>query len=210
MLAYGAVVYIQCGNQSSLVISKSRVALLKQQSPLRLELMVTVIAAHLVSFVVDSLDLSTNTYYWSDSQIVLCRLKSKKKLKTFIDYRVKEIQTTSSSWQYCPTASNPADLLTHGLTTQQLADSTLWRHGPSWLSSPSQWPTWNPLEALLVPATKSEDLLSSAGDHSTGMLPPPNGIHILINPSTYSSYTTLLDVTAYVLRFIHNTTTNAV
>ena len=38
------------------------------------------------------------------------------------------------------------------------------------------------------------------------MLPPPNGIHVLIDPSAYSSYTKLLDVTAYVLRFIHNTT----
>ena len=204
--AYGAVVYIQRGNQSSLVISKSRVAPLKQQSLPRLELMAAVIAARLGSFVMDSLDLKTNIYYWSDSQIVLCWLKSKKKLKSFIDHRVKEIQTTSSSWQYCPTAYNPADLLTRGLTAQQLADSTLWRHGPSWLSSPSQWPTWNPSEALLVQATKSEDLLSSAVDHSTDVLPPPNGIHILIDPSAYSSYTKLLDVTAYVLRFIHNTT----
>ena len=52
--AYGAVVYIQCGNHSSLVISKSRVAPLKQHSLPRLELMAAVIAARLGSFVVNS------------------------------------------------------------------------------------------------------------------------------------------------------------
>ena len=44
--AYGAVVYIQYGNHSSLVISKSHVAPLQQHSLPRLELMAAVIAAH--------------------------------------------------------------------------------------------------------------------------------------------------------------------
>ena len=74
----------------------------------------------------------------------------------------------------------------------------------SLLSSPSQWPTLNPSEALLVQATNSEDLLSSTSDHGTAMLPPYNGIHTLIDPSAYSSYTKLLDVTAYILCFVHN------
>ena len=96
--------------------------------------------------------------------------------------------------------------MTHGLTAQQLADSTLWGHGPSWLSSLSQVPTWNPYEPLLVQATNAEDLLSSASDQGKAMLPPSKGLHILIDPSDYSSYTKLIDVTAYVLNIIHNTT----
>jgi len=91
--AYGAVVYIQCGNQSSQVISKSRIAPLKRHTLPRLELMAAVVAARLGLFVVNSFNLKTNTYYWSDSQIVLCWLKSKKKLQPFIEHRVKEIQT---------------------------------------------------------------------------------------------------------------------
>jgi len=83
--AYGAVVYIQCGNQSSLVISKSRIAPLKQHSLPRLELMAAAVAARLGLFVVTSLNLRTKTFYWSDSQIVLCWLKSKKKLHPFIE-----------------------------------------------------------------------------------------------------------------------------
>ena len=175
--AYGAVVYIQCGNHSSLVISKSRVALLKQYSLSRLELMAAIVAARLGSFVVDSLNLRTNTYYWSDSRIALCWLKSKKKLKPFIEHRVEEIWATSSSWQYCPTDCNLADLLTRGLTAQQLADSTLWRHGPPWLLSPTKWPT---SEALPVQTASVEDSLSSTSNHSTAILPRTNGVHILI------------------------------
>ncbi|XP_045033907.1 uncharacterized protein LOC116928660 [Daphnia magna] len=36
--------------------------------------------------------------------------------------------------QYCPTASNPADLLTRGVTLQQLKTSSIWISGPSWLT----------------------------------------------------------------------------
>jgi len=69
--AYGAVVYIQHANCSSLVISKSHVAPLKQHTLPRLELMAASIAARLGSFVVDSLDYkpNININFWSDSQI---------------------------------------------------------------------------------------------------------------------------------------------
>ncbi|XP_065895991.1 uncharacterized protein [Dysidea avara] len=203
--AYGAAVYLQCGNYSSLLISKSRVAPLKQHTLPRLELMAAVIAAHLGSFVVNSLNHTVTTIYWSDSQIVLCWLQSRKKLKPFIDHRVKEILAISSSWKYCPTASNPADLLTRGLSADQFIHSTLWRHGPPWLSSPTEWPTWSPSEALVVLANSVEGPPSSASVHNTTLMPPTSSIYNIIDPSTHSSYTKLLDITAYVLRFSHNT-----
>ena len=118
---------------------------------------------------------------------------------------MKEILTISSIWKYCPTACNPADLLTRGLPAEQLANSTLWKHGPPWLLFPTEWPTWSPSEAFLVQANSVEESLSSASVHSTTISPPTNGIHTLIDPSAYSSYSKLLDVTAYVLRFAHNT-----
>jgi len=203
--AYGAAVYIQHGTCSSLVISKSRVAPLKQHTLPRLELMAAAVAARLGSFVVDSLNHTSNIYYWSDSQIVLCWLQSKKKLKPFVEHRVKDILANSTSWDYCPTACNPADLLTRGLTAQQLVDSALWSHGPPWLSFPDDWPTWSPSEALLVQASSAEALLSPDTDHVTTLLAVTEGIHNLIDPSAYSSYTKLLHVTAYMLRFAHNT-----
>ena len=94
--------------------------------------------------------------------------------------------------------------MTRGLPAKQLVNSTLWKHGPPWLSFPTEWSTWNPSEALLVQANSVEESLSSASVHSTTISPPTNGIHTLIDPSTYSSYSKLLDVTAYVLCFAHN------
>ena len=149
------------------MISKSRVASLKPHTLPRLELMAASIAANLGSFVVNSLDYKSDIHYWSDSQIVLCWLQNKKKLKPFIDHRVKGILAISLSWRYCPTDCNPADLLTRGLSAQQFVNSTLWRSGPPWLSSPINWLTWTPSEALLVQASRIEDLLSPDSDHNT-------------------------------------------
>ena len=47
-------------------------------------------------------------------------------IKPFINTRVGEIASAfpASRWQYCPTADNPADLLTREITSQQLILST--------------------------------------------------------------------------------------
>jgi len=160
------------------------------------------VAARLGSFAVDSLDHKHNVHYWSDSQIVLCWLQSKKKLKPFVANRITDILSISSSWRYCPTACHPTNLLTSGLSAQQLVDSTLWRHGPPWLLFPTDWPTWRPSEALLLQANSVEHSFPGS-DHNSTLLTPTNGIHILIDSSTYSSYSKLVDVTAYVLCFAH-------
>jgi len=118
---------------------------------------------------------------------------------------LKDILAISTSWNYCPTACNLADLLTHGLQVQQLVDLTLWSHGPPWLSFPADWPTWNPSEALLVRGSSAEALLSPDIDHVTTLLAFTEGIHKLLDLLAYSSYTKLLHVIAYVLRFVHKT-----
>ena len=58
---------------------------------------------------------------------------------------------------------------------------------------------------MLIQAVTADDPPSSAAVHNTAILSPANGIHNLIDPSAYSNYTKLLDITAYVLRFTHNT-----
>jgi len=74
-----------------------------------------------------------------------------------------------------------------------------------WLSSPAKFPTWNPSEALLIQATIVESPMSSTSGYNPTILPPTDDIHILIDRSAYSSYTKLIDVTAYALRFVYNT-----
>ena len=71
---------------------------------------------------------SLSTFLWSDSQIVLHwihHLKLSTQSKPFIANRIQEIRGSFpvQHWTYIPTADNPADLLTRGLSTQQLRAS---------------------------------------------------------------------------------------
>ncbi|XP_046472523.1 uncharacterized protein [Neodiprion pinetum] len=46
-----------------------------------------------------------------------------------------------TQWGYVFTLENPADLPTRGLKPSELKDSSLWWHGPTWLTKPSsEWP----------------------------------------------------------------------
>ena len=183
--AYGAVAYLQQGTNSSLMMSKTRAAPLKQLSLPKLELMAAVLAARLYLFITTSLNMKCSANLWSDSQIVLFWIDSKKKLKPFVNNCVSEIWSVSTSWRYCPSADNPADLLTRGVTFNQLPSSVQWKHGPTWLISPSQWPTWQQSEVLHV-QTEAD-----------------NEIEVL--DCKFSKLGKLIAVTAYLLQFIHNT-----
>ena len=139
-------------------MSKSRATPLKQHSLPRLELMAATLGTRLYSFISKSINTDTNVCFWSDSQIVLSWITSKKTLKLFINNRVNEIRSISTLWKYCPSADNPADLLTRGITFQQLNSSIQWRHGPTWLNSPSKWPVWPQAELLLIQADYDEEV----------------------------------------------------
>ncbi|XP_071145385.1 uncharacterized protein [Mytilus edulis] len=116
-------------------MAKNRVAPLKQLTIPRLELMAAVIGSRLLAHIRNTLQI-TRAVLWSDSQIVLTWLSSKKTLKPFISNRVKEITelTEELTWRYCPSESNPADLLSRGITIDKFKDNRLWMHGPDWLT----------------------------------------------------------------------------
>jgi len=204
--AYGAVAYIQQDQGlPSLVISKSRAAPLKQLTLPRLELKAAVLAAHLSSFVKTSLNLDCTVQLWSDSQIVLHWIASRKPLQPYVNHRVEEIRAISSGWKYCPSADNPADLLTRGITSEQLNSSELWAHGPTWLPAHTAWPTWDPTKVLLT------CLELGCTDHVPREQSMPNhspqvtySVARIIDINKFSHLTKLIAVTAYVLRFINN------
>jgi len=106
--------------RAAIVISKSRAAPLKQHSLPRLELMAAVVVSRLCSFVVTSL---VTVCLWADSQIVLSWVFSGKKLKPFVSNRIAEICSVSTRWRYYPSTDNPADVLTRGITFEQLSTS---------------------------------------------------------------------------------------
>ena len=208
--AYGAVAYVSHGHQSSLVMAKSRVAPLKELTLPQLELMAALIGARLASFVSRALKPrypNLKVKLWPDSEIVLHWLHSNKQLKPFIGNRTREIKSLFpvSLWSHCPTNDNPADLLTRGISATELHASTLWKHGPHWLPSESQWPSWNSSQVLHIQAPEAI-AAEDTTDESTQTEPPEEtaGIHCIMDVSRYSTLTKLLAVTAYVLRFVKN------
>ena len=208
MKAYGAVVYLSFQDQVTLVMSKSRVAPTKSITLPKLELMAAVMATRLANFVASSLDnydLSATTHLWTDSQIVLYWIYKQTSSKPFIHLRVTEIIESfpPTKWSFTPTSENPADLLTRGVSTQQLITSQLWSHGPSWLISESRWPKWLPTGILHINIAEAEEGIgqtTSPGKDTSYVA----GISNVVTITRYSTINKLLAVTAYVLRFIHN------
>ncbi|XP_065917547.1 uncharacterized protein [Dysidea avara] len=208
MKAYGAIAFLRTGEHTCFVLARSRVVPLKPHTLPRLELMAAVVASRLAQFVVSSLPHLLQKYavkLWSDSQIVLHWLYSKKRLKQFISNRVQEINKTFPDipWLYCPTNDNPADLLTRGLSAAQLNSSCLWQQGPPWLTDETRWPAWNHSEILHLQV--DDDVMET----NTSATDLPNtvtsGIHNLIELTKYSSLMKVLRVSAHVYRFVHNT-----
>ena len=83
MAAYGAAVYICRGNKSALVMSKTRVAPLKEFTFPRLELMAAIIGARLGRHLLREVAVS-KVELWSDSQITLHWLQTTKTLQRFV------------------------------------------------------------------------------------------------------------------------------
>ncbi|XP_070569252.1 uncharacterized protein [Ptychodera flava] len=143
--AYGSAVYIKSGDHTTLVMAKTRVAPINKQSqtlPL-LELMAAVIATRLSKFVTSALSTKYNilrNVLWSDSQIALHWINARGKPDVFTTNRVKEINSFTQTYKYVPTAHNPADLLTRGITPDELRNSSLWWEGPAWLKNNDSWP----------------------------------------------------------------------
>ena len=208
MKAYGIVVYICHQDQVTLAMSKSRVTPTKTITLLKLELMAAVMAARLANFVKSSLnsyDLSSTTYLWTDSQIVLYWIHKQTSSKPFIYQQVTEIVDSfpPTKWSFTPTSDNVADLLTRGISTQQLLTSELWSQGLSWLLSESKWPKWLPTGILHINIAEAEEGIdqTTTPEEDTSSVA---GISNVVTISHYSSINKLLAVAAYVLRFIHN------
>ncbi|XP_077869613.1 uncharacterized protein LOC144361512 [Saccoglossus kowalevskii] len=143
-IAYGAAVYLRQDRHTSLVISKTRVAPLKEMTLPRLELMAALIGSRLILFVFHALKDKINItkhVLWSDSQIVIHWIRSEKTLPIFVANRIKEINEFPCDVKYCPTNENPADLITRGISAESLMKSDIWWHGPTWLKL-GDWPVF--------------------------------------------------------------------
>ncbi|XP_024876435.1 uncharacterized protein LOC112457528 [Temnothorax curvispinosus] len=83
-------------------------------------------------------------FYWLDASIVLNWISSQsRRWSVFVSNRVGEIQrlTEISDWHHVTSANNPADILSRGLNPYELANSSMWWHGPSFLQLNNDWPS---------------------------------------------------------------------
>ena len=86
--------------------------------------------------------------FWGDNQAVLYQIHQEEQHKDkIVENRTKKIklfnEASGAKWRYVPADSNPADLLTRGISLEQFQPSNLWKFGPSWLTNPEEWPVWN-------------------------------------------------------------------
>ena len=117
---YGACLYLRSTNaegkhHTSLICSKSRVALIKPVKLPKLELCAALLLANLYKSTLFALKLKiSKLHFWSDSTITLHWINTEPHtLKTFVAHRVAEIQTHTqiSHWKHVRTRENPADLI---------------------------------------------------------------------------------------------------
>ena len=209
--AFSAVIYVRATYSSgpptsALVLSKTRVAPLDERSIPELELCGAHLLAKLLSTTSQTLDISTeNIWAYSDSTIVLAWLDGNpKRYKLYVANRIsKTINLMPPKiWNYVPTALNPADCASRGISARELISHQLWWHGPPWLQK-------NPLSLPPRPGA-SEIEKQQDEEHRNKKNESQLCSAVLPKPDTHleecsNSLTKIVRVTCWVRRFISRT-----
>ena len=134
--AYATCIYLFSQGKRRLVFSRYRVAPLKRQKLTipRLELMAAVLAVRSVTYLksIRSDFSSLPCLFFTDSMIALGWIRGDP-TDVFVRNRSREINRLSDSedWDHVPTGENPADLITRGMTAEDLSRNQKWWTGPS-------------------------------------------------------------------------------
>lgn len=203
MSVYGAVSYLKVGSNIKLCMSKSRISPIKPFTMPKLELLGALICkrlGHYIHSVISSIFTHIEIYLWEDNQSVLHWLHTEKPLPKLISNILKKIHgiDIDVTWRYCPSADNPADILTRHCTYDTLYDNKLWWNGPSWLKLDYKlWPSWQ-YNPEFVPST-SVSVVNYISD--TVSVVPLNLFNI-IDISRYNSYQKFIRVVSYILKAV--------
>ncbi|XP_052565872.1 uncharacterized protein LOC128093372 [Culex pipiens pallens] len=202
--AYGGCVYVRSENAKGevmvrLLASKSRVAPLKVQTIPRLELCGAVLVAQLFKVLREALDIPVDAYFWTDSTCVLCWLGSiPTTWNVFVANRVSKIQniTEGFRWQHVPGLQNPADLISRGISPQDIVDNEFWWFGPDWLRlSPEHWPN---AESTAEDENAETERRRSVTANTVSVVQEFNDLYF----AKFSSYPKLIRQTAVWLRLM--------
>ncbi|XP_055838851.1 uncharacterized protein LOC129906891 [Episyrphus balteatus] len=204
--AYAATIYVRVRHDSSLVTShllwaKSKVAPVNTLSLPRLELQAAYLLSRMIRILLNQFDFLNNIpiHLWTDSTIVLAWLsKPPSTWKTFVANRTSEIITNVSDvqWSHVPSADNPADLASRGISPGELKSNQLWWTGPNWLQEPKlNWPSLQEHD----PPDESVLELKSISKHVNVALQKIEFENKILN--RFSSWHRALRVMSYVFRF---------
>ena len=211
-LAYAAVVYMVTesspGSRSSvLMLARARVApTKKKQTVPRLELVAAVLGLRLAKKACKATGIPLReVHFWCDAMDVLCWLRNEvRRFQTFVANRVAEIResTDPEQWQHCPGSLNSADLPTRGLPAAELLHTQKWWNGPEFLTKHEEdWPAKKEFGA------EGCDQTEFRREHrSTATLVSPGKFeeNSRLNPPSFSSWTRLKRVTAWIFRYMDN------
>ena len=184
--AYGAVAYVVDINtrSSNILISEARVAPCKENRLTipKLELTATLIGCRLIEHL-NSLFSFVQFYLWTDSKVAIPWVSSTKDIKdVYVANCIAEIQSLSVSLGiqiiHVPTETNPVDLL---------LKSSIWQHGPKWLST-QNYPEQTHLHVA------PNELLAEIN--------PVNPVPPVLDLEMISSYSRVVDIMSRILSFI--------
>ncbi|KAG1714704.1 hypothetical protein GQR58_000941 [Nymphon striatum] len=209
--AYGSCSYLRCIDKTGrisvhLIMSKCRVAPIRSPTLPRLELQGAVLAAKLDGLLKEKLDIVIDeSYFWSDSEIVLKYLSNEKlRFHVYVGNRVNTILglTHPRQWNYIKGKSNPADLLTRPQTVESMHRKQ-WFRGPQFLNQyKDSWNLNNVYGQLSEqdPEVKRSKLISNV--HMIAMKNPEN-IHVIDSfANYYSDWYKMKRAVAYWFKYI--------
>ncbi len=197
-----AVVDCDTGTLKGFLASKSRISK-RNTSIARLELVGGQMAANLARNLVNALKRLPirSVTVWMDSLVALYWISNPgKSWKVFVANRVKKIAQITEEigirWKYVPSEKNVADAGSRGATLDQMERKN-WYDGPEWLLNEHDWPSQPVLQRSSTVTNEEKPIKEIVAFIQN----QPDEWNLLL---TRKPYWNTLRVTAWALRFVHN------
>ena len=211
---FGIVAYISCNGKLQFLMSKSRLAPIKPPTLPQLELTALNFAARIAKFILESYRCRSNDEQveiseiniWSDSEISLHWVHSKTvHKKAYVRHRVEDIRKLcpNAIFRHVDSKSNPADLITRGLTVKEFRKSeTFWRNGPQNIEALMQT-EFQATTVCSAPCHETHTEISIVGARNINVVETDEpDIDELTKVEDFSSFRKIARVIAYVKKFI--------